>query len=253
MRKVRVLKSEISVGSYKDFIEQFIGKAQKRESSYVCIANVHMTIEAFKDESFREVMNNADVSTPDGMPIAKAIRLLHGLKQDRVAGMDLFPDLLKASEEKELNVFLYGSSPEVLSKIDQKIKKNYPSLKVVGIESPPFRELSQQEEESYIQQINRAETNILFVALGCPKQEKWMAKHKGLINSVMLGVGGAFPVYAETVTRAPNWMQKIAMEWFYRLLQEPRRLFKRYFVTNSLFLIYLFVQFINRKAFRAKK
>lgn len=252
MEKVRILKSLISIGPYNSFIDQIVDKAQKRKSSYVCIANVHMTVEAFRSESFRQVMNEADITTPDGMPLAKSVKLLYKKYQDRVAGMDLFPDLLEVAEKKVLKVFLYGGSQDVIDKILIKAKIDFPDLQIVGAVSPPYRTLSKEEENLYIEQINNSGAHMVFVALGCPKQEKWMSQHKGIIHAVMLGVGGAFPIYAETIKRAPVWMQKASLEWFFRLSMEPRRLFKRYFITNSIFIICLIIQFFRKKAFEIK-
>jgi N-acetylglucosaminyldiphosphoundecaprenol N-acetyl-beta-D-mannosaminyltransferase len=196
-----------------------------------------MLIEAHQDKTFRSVVNNANIATPDGMPLAKSLGVLYGKSQDRVAGMDLFPSLLKESEERELSVFLYGSTEEVLTKIIERIKKDHPGLKIAGYYSPPFRVLTEIEKKEIIDLINGSGPDFVMVALGCPKQEKWMAEHKNKINSCMLGVGGAFPVYAGVQDRAPQWVQNISMEWAYRLIQEPKRLWKRYVITNSLFIL----------------
>ena len=242
MQKKKLLNTRLTVGSYADFIQEIVFLAQQKKSSYVCISNVHMVIEAYMDKSFSKVVNNADIATPDGMPLAKSMKLIYGTHQDRVAGMDLMPSIIKASEEQSMSIYLYGSTDEVLDLIVAKIKKEYPLLKLAGYYSPPFRTLSQNEKDEIVTRINDVNPDFVLVALGCPKQEKWMAENKNKINSCMLGVGGAFSVFAGIQKRAPVWMQNISMEWLYRFYQEPKRLGKRYLVTNSLFSL-LMVKF----------
>lgn len=206
-----------------------------------------MTIEAYWDPKFAEMVNNADLITPDGMPLAKAMKLLYGFQQDRVAGMDILPDLLRKAEEENLGVFFYGGTDEMLQKTKTFVQLTYPKLKEQAYYSPPFRALTAEEEDSVIQRINDSGAHLVFVALGCPKQEKWMASMKGRINACMLGIGGALPVMIGMQKRAPMWMQKMSLEWLYRLFQEPKRLFKRYLVTNLLFLCLLIKTLIMKK------
>jgi len=247
--KKLVIESMISSGSYKDMLMQIIQLSDIEKSSYVCVSNVHMTIEAYKDKSFLNIVNSADIATPDGMPLAKAIKILYGIEQERVAGMDLMPKLMKKCESLSKSIFLYGSTPSILEQILKKAKLNYPKLKIDAY-SPPFRELTNDEEREIVQRINSNDYDYVFVALGCPKQEKWMAKHKNVINSCMIGLGGAFEVYAEVKDRAPQWMQDYSLEWLYRFLQDPRRLWKRYAYTNSLFIILLIKQYLKIKLLR---
>lgn len=240
-KRKKIITLDVSIGNYNQFIDQIIQYSENRESSYVCVSNVHMCIETYFDPNFAKEVNSANLVTPDGMPLAKAIRLIYGIKQDRVAGMDLMPDLIKKAEEKNLGVYFYGGTSEMVMKTKSFISMNYSKLKETHYYSPPFRELSENEEFEIVKMINDSGANILFVALGCPKQEKWMASMKGKINACMIGIGGALPVLIEMQKRAPMWMQKMSLEWVYRLMQEPRRLFRRYFVTNTLF-IFLFVK-----------
>lgn len=240
MRK-RVLALEISTGEYNDFIENILELSCNRTSSYVCVANVHMCIEAHHDAQFREVVNNADMVTPDGMPLVFAMKKFYGIPQQRVAGMDLLPDLLSIASQKNLKVFFYGGTTEMLTATEEYISLNYPGIENPRYYSPPFRELTEEEEQMVVHKINDSGAHMVFAALGCPKQERWMAKMKGRINACMVGIGGALPVMVGLQKRAPLWMQKNGLEWFFRLLQEPRRLFKRYFITNTLF-IYLFLR-----------
>ncbi len=240
-QRKKLIALEIVSGAYQEFIDNLIYLAKSNTSSYTCVANVHMLIEAHRDSSFAQVVNGADIVTPDGMPLAKGLKFIYGGKQDRVAGMDLLPDLLKESEQQDLPVYFYGGTQEMLDTTETYCKTNYPGLQIAGLHSPPFRELIAKEKEEIIININESGARFVFVALGCPKQEKWMAAMKGRINACMIGIGGALPVMVGMQKRAPDWMQKSSLEWLYRLCQEPGRLFKRYFQTNSLF-IYLFTK-----------
>ena len=242
----KVISINVSLNSNSEIVNQISLLAQKKESSYVCVANVHMCIEAKQDVSFANVVNDANIVTADGMPLVISLKLIYGIKQERVAGMDLLPDLLKESEKKSLNLFFYGGTEEMLLTTKKFINQQYPQIKKHYYYSPPFRKLSIEEENDVINKINESEANIVFVVLGCPKQEKWMASMKGKINACMIGIGGALPVMIGTQKRAPLWMRKASLEWLYRFLQEPRRLFKRYLITNSLF-IFLIVKEIYKK------
>jgi N-acetylglucosaminyldiphosphoundecaprenol N-acetyl-beta-D-mannosaminyltransferase len=250
--KKRIISIDISIGKYNEFLDSIVSLAKEKKSNYICVANVHMTIEAYKDKSFENIVNNADITTPDGMPLAKAIKYLYGIEQDRVAGMDLMPDLINESAKLNKKIFLFGSTNEILEKIEKKVKNKYPNIQIESY-SPPFRELDENEKNEIIKMINDYNPDFVFVALGCPKQEKWMAEHKDKINSCMIGFGGAFEVYAGVKKRAPVWMQKYSLEWLYRLLQDPKRLWKRYFYTNSLFIVLFIKQYIIHRFFNAKK
>ncbi|MDD5053079.1 MAG: WecB/TagA/CpsF family glycosyltransferase [Sulfuricurvum sp.] len=243
MRK-KIIDVLINIGKYEKFITNLFRLSQQSLSSYVCICNVHMVIEAYQNDEFCKVVNQADIVTPDGMPIAKSIKWLYEIEQDRVSGMDLMPDLIQKCAENNMSIFLYGSTDKILKKIIDKASIEFQNLKIES-HSPPFRELNIDEKQDIINKINKFDPDFVFVALGCPKQEKWMAEHKGKINSCMIGLGGAFEVYAEVKDRAPKWMQDYSLEWLYRLLQDPKRLFKRYFITNNMF-IWLFIKQLIR-------
>jgi N-acetylglucosaminyldiphosphoundecaprenol N-acetyl-beta-D-mannosaminyltransferase len=246
LQKKKVLQSLISIGTYEQFILNILKLSEEKQSSYICVSNVHMTIEGYDDKKFLNIVNNADITTPDGMPLAKAIKLLYNIHQDRVAGMDLMPSLMQESEKLKKSIFLYGSTDHTLKKIISKAKIDYPLLKI-DYYSPPFRELSENEKTIIINKINDNRYDFVFVALGCPKQEKWMAEHKNKINSCMIGLGGALEVYADIKNRAPLWMQNYSLEWIYRLIQDPKRLWKRYLYTNNKFLLLFLLQFIKIK------
>ncbi len=245
--KKKLIGVGINSGSYREFLRTLQKFSFNKKSSYICVANVHMLIEAYKDEEFKAIVNNAALVTPDGMPLAKGIQILYGEKQERVAGMDLLPDLLGISEKENLNVFFYGGTQEMLDQTKSYCKKEYPLLNMAGMISPPFRLLTLEEENEFIERINSSGANFVFVALGCPKQERWMASMKGRVNACMIGIGGALPVMIGMQKRAPKWMQDASLEWLYRFGQEPKRLFKRYFYTNSLFLFLFSKEYLKTK------
>jgi len=251
MKKFKIIKSLISTGTYQEFIENIFKLSKNKNSSYVCISNVHMTIEVFNSKKFENIVNNADLTTPDGMPLAKAIGYIYGTKQERIAGMDLTADIMHKCEELNQSIFIYGLTKETLTKFKNQTKKDFPKLNIETY-SPPFRKLSNLEKNKIIKDINDFNPDFLFVALGCPKQEKWMAEHKDKINSCMIGLGGALEVYAGVKSRAPKWMRDNSLEWLYRLIQDPRRLWKRYLYTNSLFIILIIKQFLQYKLQRKK-
>jgi len=246
MKKKRIIKSLINIGKYDYFMSKLFSLAKNKKSSYVCIANVHMTIEAYNDKKIEAIVNSADITTPDGMPLAKAIKYLYKIEQDRVAGMDLISDIMRESNKKNFSIFIYGLTNETLNIFTNKVKKEFPKLNIKSY-SPPFKELNSNEKKKVIDEINKFNPNFVFVALGCPKQEKWMAEHKGKINSCMIGLGGALEVYAGVKNRAPLWMQNNSLEWLYRLIQDPKRLWKRYLYTNSLFILLFTKQYFLEK------
>jgi N-acetylglucosaminyldiphosphoundecaprenol N-acetyl-beta-D-mannosaminyltransferase len=248
-----ILVLKISNGTSSQFVQKIVSFSVIGFSTYICIANVHMCIEAKRDKKFTEIVNNADLVAPDGMPLVWALKLLYGIKQDRVAGMDLLPKLLEVAERKDLKVFFYGGSEAMLTKTREYVSFHFPNLKYHNYLSPPFRELTLEEMEEHASIINDVAANLVFVALGCPKQEKWMAAMKGKVNACMIGIGGALPVMIGMQKRAPLWMQKFGLEWFFRLAQEPRRLFKRYFITNSLFIYYLCIEFFKIRILKLHK
>jgi N-acetylglucosaminyldiphosphoundecaprenol N-acetyl-beta-D-mannosaminyltransferase len=249
MEKVSLLGMSLNTGSYNEFVNQIIEHADKKISEYTCLANVHMLIEAYSDYDFASVVNNANIITPDGKPLGWALQFLYGIKQERASGMDLLPDLLQRAAANNLPVYFYGGTDNLLSDTIAYLEQNFPKLQVAGSFSPPFRKLSAAEDALIIDEINRSGARLVFVVLGCPKQEKWMASMTGRINAMMVGIGGALPVMIGLQRRAPGWMQNAGLEWMYRFFQEPVRLFKRYSFTNSLFLYLLLKEYIWLKLF----
>jgi N-acetylglucosaminyldiphosphoundecaprenol N-acetyl-beta-D-mannosaminyltransferase len=229
----RVIELDIDVISYLNARNRIIENAKSRQKGYVCFANVHMLIEAHLDKSFATQVNNAALVLPDGMPLVKTLGSFYNIRQERVAGMDMLPDLIEQAAKENLRVFFFGSTSQVLERVNYKIKTQYPNMQIELL-SPPFEK--SLDDQLYIDTITKIEPHLVFVALGCPKQEKWMAVNSKKINAVLLGVGGAFPVYAGMAERAPAWIRNASLEWLFRLCQEPRRLFKRYLITNTLFI-----------------
>jgi N-acetylglucosaminyldiphosphoundecaprenol N-acetyl-beta-D-mannosaminyltransferase len=249
MRKLTIFNFPVSIGKYHEFLDSIFESAVLRKSKYIYVANVHMLIEAYLNKSFLDKVCNAFMITPDGKPLTWALKLLYGIKQDRVAGMDILPELLDRAEKTQLPVFIYGGTDSLLELAGKYIKKRYPNLLVTGLYSPPFHDSSPEEEALMVEHINKAAPGLVFTVLGCPKQEKWMASMQGRIHSVMIGIGGALSVLVGVQKRAPRWMQKASLEWFFRFCLEPRRLFKRYAVTNSFFLYLLSKELLKRALF----
>jgi len=231
--------------SYESATTQILAWAKVRESRYVCAANVHMVMEAFDSPQFLQVVNQADMVTSDGMPLVWMMKLKGGRHQTRVYGPTLMLYVLEAAERENIPIGFYGSSPEVLQLLQKKLQNKFQNLKVNYSYSPPFRDPSQAEDTEIINHINNSLTRILFVGLGCPKQEKWMAEHRGRINAVMLGVGAAFDFHAGLKSQAPSWMQKIGMEWLFRFVTEPRRLWRRYLYHNPRFIFLAFADLLG--------
>jgi len=232
----RIISLNIDLISYDSALMKVVTLAKSKTPSYVCFANVHMAIEAFDEPEFSRKVNEAAMVLSDGMPLVKCIKWLYKYNQERIAGMDFMPDLIELAAKNRLKVFLFGSTIDVLNKIKTRIEADFIDCEVDYI-SPPFEKSI--NDPQYVEKINKSGANIVLVALGCPKQEKWMAENSKFINAVLLGVGGAFPVFAGLSKRAPKIMQKLSLEWVYRLAQEPRRLLRRYLVTNTLFIYYI--------------
>lgn len=233
--KVSFNSSLISTCNTKSLLNSIINSAHSKQSTAVAFLNVHMLIESHLDDSFKLSLNKFDYVLPDGMPIVFLLKYFFGINQERIAGMDLMPELLSVAEKKCIKVFFFGNTPENLDLLAAYLKKNYPALLVGGYLSPPFIALDKMDLISYANEINASGAGLVFVSLGCPKQEKWIFSMLGKVNGVMLGVGNAFLTTIGIDKRAPLWMQNVGLEWLFRLYLEPRRLFMRYLVTNSLF------------------
>jgi N-acetylglucosaminyldiphosphoundecaprenol N-acetyl-beta-D-mannosaminyltransferase len=242
--KQSVIGFPVTAVPFDSQIELILKWAKRRISKVVCVANVHMLMEAHRNPKFAAVLSNADLVTPDGMPLVWLMNLLGGWQQNRVAGMDILLALCHQVSAKKISVFFVGSERETLDRIKARLQQDFPHLQIAGMEPLPFRPLNSKEDADIIEKINSSKAGIVFVSLGCPKQEIWMSEHQGKINTVMLGLGGVFPVYAGLHKWAPLWVRKLGLEWLYRLAQEPRRLWKRYYQTIPPFLYLALKQLI---------
>ncbi len=232
----RVLDFPITALRFDEQIQTILKWAEAKESKTVCVANVHMLMEAYWNPDFATVLKNADIVTPDGMPLVWMMKLLGARSQDRVAGMDILLELCNHAQKNNLSVFFVGSQIEILSRMRKRFETEFPQLKIAAMEPLPFRPLTADEDSALIEKINSSGASLVLVSLGCPKQEKWMAQHQDKIQAVMLGLGGVFPVYAGIHKRAPQMVRNLGLEWLYRIVQEPRRLWRRYVQTIPPFV-----------------
>ena len=223
-----VLGVRVDATSYLGATQLVIDWAKEAKARYVCVASVHGVIEAQDDPAFRAVLNGADLVTPDGMPLVWALRLLGIAEATRVYGPNLTLHVSKAAAENDVPLALYGGTPESLKQFRAFLEERFPGIRVVCEIAPPFRPLTPEEDEAYTEQIVDSGARIVFVGIGCPKQERWMAAHRDRIPGVMLGIGAAFDFHSGRVRQAPSWMQDVGLEWLFRLLAEPNRLWKRY-------------------------
>jgi N-acetylglucosaminyldiphosphoundecaprenol N-acetyl-beta-D-mannosaminyltransferase len=251
--KIQVITTRITALSFDDQIEMISQWAIAGQSRMVCVADAHMLIRGYRNQRhwnykyrFADVLNKADMITPDGMPIVWMMRQLGKPHQERVAGMDIFQELCRRLQG-QVQIFLVGSEEEILIEIEKRLKVDFPKLEIAGMRSLPMGEQALADNEELIAEINSSKARLVFVSLGCPKQEVWMHKHKHRINAVEIGVGGVFPIYAGLLTRAPDWVQRMGLEWLYRLLQEPQRLWRRYCRTVPMFIILGLGQLISMR------
>jgi len=207
----------------------------------VTLTNVHAVVESRRNPLLRIAFSNADIVCPDGMPLVWMGRRCGHPLPSRVSGPDLMVAFCEQTQEKEPSHYFLGAGPGVAAQLAANLKMRFPRLSVAGFCSPPFRGLTCEEDDALIARINAARPEVLWVGLGCPKQEVWIEQHRHRLNvGVILGVGQAFDIHAGILKRAPRWMRDAGLEWFFRLCAEPRRLWKRYLVTNSCFIWFLF-------------
>jgi N-acetylglucosaminyldiphosphoundecaprenol N-acetyl-beta-D-mannosaminyltransferase len=232
----RLISSPVTALPFAQQINLMLQWAQRHQSRFVCVANVHMLMEAHWHPEMNQVLSDADLVTPDGMPLVVMLKLLGVTQQDRVAGLDILQELCRLAPKHNTSVYFVGSEFRILEKIKNRLQQEFPNLVIAGLEPLPFRPLTAEEDQAIAERINTSGAGLVFVSLGCPKQELWMSRQKGQINATMIGLGGAFPVYAGLQKRAPNWVRRFSLEWAYRLVQEPARLWKRYATTIPPFL-----------------
>lgn len=231
-----ILGMRVDGTSYERASQEVVLRASEAGGGYVCVANVHMAMEAHDDASYREVVNRADLVTPDGVPLVWALRHMGIPDSTRVYGPNLMLAVVDLAARRGVPIGLYGSTAGVLKELRRSLLERCPQLRIEYSFSPPFRPLDRAEDDALVEEINASGARILFVGLGCPRQERWMAEHSDRIHAVMLGVGAAFDFLAGCKPQAPRWMQNAGLEWVFRLATEPRRLWKRYAKHNPRFV-----------------
>jgi N-acetylglucosaminyldiphosphoundecaprenol N-acetyl-beta-D-mannosaminyltransferase len=246
-----VLGMRVDATSYDDASRRVVRWAREGRSAYVCVASVHMVMEAFDSEAFRRVVNGADLITPDGRPLVWALGCLGvGPGRSQVRGTDLTRHVVERAAHEDVPIALYGGTPDVLESFVRVLEERYPGVRVVCQIAPPFRPLTPEEDEEVTREIVESGARIVFVGIGCPKQERWMEAHKSRIPAVMLGVGAAFDFHAGRVRQAPRWMQVAGLEWLFRLAMDPRRLWKRYAKHNPRFVGLFAMQLLGLRRFQ---
>ena len=248
-----VLGMRVDATSYEDASRRVARWAREGRSAYVCVATVHMVMEAFDSSAFQRVVNGADLVTPDGRPLVWALRSLGVRDATQVRGTDLTTHVVERAAREGIPIGLYGGTPDLLETFVRILERRYPGVRVVCRIAPPFRPLTPEEDEAVTEEILSSGARILFVGIGCPKQERWMEAHKERIPAVMLGVGAAFDFHTGRVRQAPGWMQVAGLEWLFRLLMDPRRLWKRYARHNPRFVALFLLQLLGLPRFGRKR
>ena len=209
---------------------------EELSGDYMCVSNVHTTVTAFEDKEYCAVQNGGIMAIPDGGPLSTVAQKRGFKNMKRITGPSYMGEILKISVQRGYRHYFYGSTEETLEKLQKKLLDTYPGLQIAGMYSPPFRTLTEEEDKLAIEKINQTKPDFVWVGLGAPKQERWMAEHQGKLEGFMVGVGAGFDYFAGNIQRAPEWMQKNNLEWVYRLMQDPKRLIGRYWHTNTKFI-----------------
>jgi N-acetylglucosaminyldiphosphoundecaprenol N-acetyl-beta-D-mannosaminyltransferase len=251
MTNQTILTMDVNVTNFDSVILNIMELISFDRGSYVCVSNVHMCMEVFDSIDFSKIVNGADLVIADGKPILWAQKLMGHKEAQQVRGQDIMNLLCEVSTLRALKIGFYGgSSDSLLEKVNVTLSSRYPKIEIVYSYSPPFRPLTDDEDKQVVDDILLSKVDVLFIGIGCPKQEVWMAEHKDKLNCVMLGVGAAFDFIASEKRQAPRWVQHIGMEWFFRLCSEPRRLWKRYLKQNPRFIWYFAQQCLFNRNFR---
>ena len=240
VERVKIIGVDISVVNFELAQRVLFDNFDLARGKYICAANVHTTVSAHEDKNYREIQNSSFMTLPDGKPLSVVGKKRGTRLMGRVPGPDFLEEVLKRTENTEMKHYFYGTTQENLNAFISVVKQTYPNLKIVGVEPSVFRTLTIQEEEELLKRINESGADFVWVALGAPRQEIFCNKLSWQTKAVWVAVGGALNVISGVIPRAPRWMQDHGLEWFYRFIKEPKRLFKRYFITNSKFLWYLF-------------
>lgn len=243
-----ILKTNINVTNMSDTLAYINSHIDELRGRYICVSNVHTTVMSYENKGYRAIQNGAAMALPDGAPLSKYSRIKGFRDAQRVTGPDLMVELFKISHQKGYRHFFYGSTQQTLDAMKAALDRDYPEMVVAGMYAPPFRQLTEEEDREVIELINNAKPDFIWVGLGAPKQEEWMYAHKGKLNAAAIGVGAGFDYLAGYIKRAPRIMQVLCMEWLYRLVQDPRRLWKRYITTNVKFIKYILKEERSKKS-----
>jgi exopolysaccharide biosynthesis WecB/TagA/CpsF family protein len=244
----------VSPTTYDEAIEVILQAAQNGEPAVVSLHAAHAIVTASDDPALRDKVNRFQMVAPDGQPVRWALNWLYNARlKDRVYGPELTLRLCRAAAERGMPIYLYGSSPETIAALCRNLVQKFPGLQIAGAEAPPFRALSSEEDAGVVQRINASGAGLVFIGLGCPKQDHFAADHATQIRGVQVCVGAAFDFHAGVKRTAPAWMQRRGLEWLFRVGQEPRRLWKRYLVTNTLFVLKLARQWLAGKAMTGRR
>lgn len=244
IERVNIIGVPISATNINDTIRYLLKNWNNIKGNYICVSNVHTTVEAYENIDYHKVQSESLLSLPDGKPLSLLGRKFYP-EMDRVTGPDFMRAVFEISKERKFRHFFYGSTEENLKILVEKLQELYPFLEIVGFESSVFRDMTEEEEDLLFKRINEVNPDFLWIALGAPRQEYFCYRNRNKINGVMVGVGGAFNVLSGIIPEAPNWMKRLSLEWLFRLIQEPKRLFKRYLFTNTKF-IYYYIKYHNK-------
>lgn len=236
LQHCEILKTNINVTNMSDTIKYIGGHLDDLRGKYICVSNVHTTVMSYENEEYRKIQNSAAMALPDGAPLSSYSRRKGYKQAQRVTGPDLMLELFAISKEKGYRHYFYGATEETLQSMKEVLERDYPGIEIAGMYAPPFRALTPQEDAQIVAKINESRPDFIWIGLGAPKQEEWMYQHMGQLQGVLIGVGAGFDYLAGYIKRAPRWMQRMSLEWLYRLLQDPKRLWRRYFTSNVKFI-----------------
>ena len=236
LQHCEIFKTNINVTNMSDTIKYIGGHLDDLRGKYICVSNVHTTVMSYENEEYRKIQNGAAMALPDGAPLSSYSRRKGYKQAQRVTGPDLMLELFAISKEKGYRHYFYGATEETLQSMKEVLERDYPGIQIAGMYAPPFRALTPQEDAQIVAKINESRPDFIWIGLGAPKQEEWMYQHMGQLQGVLIGVGAGFDYLAGYIKRAPRWMQRMSLEWLYRLLQDPKRLWRRYFTSNVKFI-----------------
>ncbi len=250
-QRISIINVCIDKTSYEDACDRIATLAHQAKSCYIVAANVHVVMTAHWNHNYRQILANAEMVTPDGMPLVWGMRALGAKKQQRVYGPDLMLAWCDRAVKENLPIYLFGATVNTLDKLERNLKAKFPNLAIAGRHAPPYLDIDSPKFASQltedIQLISSSNAKVIFVALGCPKQEFWMSKAHHQLSAVMIGVGAAFDFHSGQVSQAPRWMMAMGLEWLYRFSQEPQRLWQRYLINNPCFVILFGIQYLQQK------